>query len=131
MSMKAAQFMYGRNGQDELVMAMYIAGMGLYVLGAIIKNSYVMSAAIALFFYGMFRCYSKNIEKRRRENQAFLRFMRKPVNYIKMLKQQLKYRKTHRFFICRECGQIIRVPKTGHKIRITCPNCRNQFEKRT
>lgn len=131
MGLKAAGFMYGRNGQDELVMAAYMTGLVLYILGAFVRNSYVMSAAVVVFFYGMFRCYSKNLEKRRQENQAFLRFMRKPLNYIRMVKLRVKYRNTHKFYVCRECGQIIRVPKTGHKIRITCPKCSNQFTRRT
>lgn len=131
MGIRLSRFMYGRNGQDELVMASYMTGMLLYILGAIVKNSYVMSAAVVLFLYGMFRCYSKNLDRRRRENQAFRRFIYKPLNYIAMLRMRVKYRKTHKYYMCCECGQVIRVPKTGHKIRITCPKCRNQFIRRT
>lgn len=131
MGMKASRFMYGRNGQDELVMAAYLTGLTLYVIGAFFKNSYLMSVSIVIFFYGMYRCYSKNIEKRRQENQAFQRIIHKPLKYISMMKLQWKYRKTHKYYMCRECGQIIRVPKTGQKIRITCPHCKNQFVKRT
>ena len=128
---KVVRFMYGRNGQDQLVMFSYFAGMLLYVCGAITRNTFVMSVAIALFFFGMFRCYSKNITKRRQENLAFCKTMRKCRNYFTLIKLRLKNRKTCRYYMCRECGQIVRVPETGKKIMITCPNCKNKFVKKS
>lgn len=128
---KLAHIMYGRNGQDQLVMACYLSGMILYICGAIIKNSYVMSAATALFIYGIFRCYSKNLDKRRQENFSFCKSMLQVRNYFKMTGLRLKNGKTHRYFMCRQCGQIVRVPKTGRKIMITCPNCKNKFIRKS
>ncbi len=128
---RISRFMYGRNGQDDLVVAAYAVGMVVYIIGLILKNSYVMYAALAVLLYGVFRCYSKNLDKRRRENQAFRKLIRKPKNRFSMLKMRMKDGKTHKYYICPECGQIIRVPKTGKKIRITCPKCRHQFTKRT
>ncbi len=39
--------------------------------------------------------------------------------------------KNHKIFQCGKCGQMIRVPKGKGKIAITCPNCKQEFIKRT
>lgn len=130
MQLKLSGFMYGRNGQDQLGMAVYLAALVLYIPGVIKRNPYLMIVSLACFCYGVFRAFSKNIEKRREENQAFSKLLKRPGKYITLAKLQWEYRKTHRYFMCRKCGQISRVPKMKKKIEITCPRCGRKFTRR-
>ena len=47
---------------------------------------------------------------------------------FKLMNQQ---EPTHKHFACPKCKQMVRVPKGHGKIVITCPNCKNKFEKRS
>lgn len=108
--------MMGRNGQDELAKTVFIASLILYIL-----TLFTGSAALNLIswlgmVYTLFRCFSKNIAERRRENEKFL-------NEQKFWKMKYQQRKTHKIFKCKGCGKNIRVPKGKGKIEITCPVC--------
>ena len=48
--------------------------------------------------------------------------------------RRLKARLTdrdHRYFACPQCGQTVRVPRGKGTIKIRCPKCRTQFEKKS
>ena len=69
--------------------------------------------------WSIYRMYSRNIEARRRENTAFLRFFSRLTD------------KQYRYFRCPGCRQVVRVPRGKGKINIRCPKCSRQFIKRT
>ena len=69
--------------------------------------------------WSIFRMYSRNIEARRRENAAFLRFFSRLTD------------KQYRYFRCPGCRQVVRVPRGKGKINIRCPKCSRQFIKKT
>jgi ribosomal protein L37AE/L43A len=47
------------------------------------------------------------------------------------LKLSLVGTKTHKYYRCTHCRQLIRVPRGKGKICISCPKCRTEFIKRT
>jgi len=123
--------MYGRYGSDELNMALLAAALVLSVLNSIFSAVFRGYAAMsvvtlcvsvviyALLIYGIFRIFSRNIYKRRRENRKFLNFW-----------NRLRDRE-HRYFNCPQCKQTVRVPKNRGKINIRCPKCGEKFIKKT
>ncbi len=125
------QFMYGRYGSDQLNMALLIAAVVLSILNSIFSAIFRGNAAMsiislvvslliyALFGYQLFRTLSRNIYKRRRENQRFM-----------LLWNRLRDR-NHRYFRCPQCRQTVRVPKHRGKINIRCPKCGEKFIKKT
>ncbi len=125
------RFMYGRYGSDQLNMALLITAIALSLLNgifsAIFRGNPVMAIislilsllTYALLFYELFRCFSRSIYKRRRENQRFLNFW-----------NRLRDR-SHRYFRCPQCRQTVRVPKNRGKINIRCPKCGEKFIKKT
>ena len=131
MSNSFRQFMYGRYGSDELNMALLAAALVLSVLNsmfsAVFRGHAAMSVVTlcvsvviyALLIYGIFRIFSRNIYKRRRENRKFLNFW-----------NRLRDRE-HRYFNCPQCKQTVRVPKNRGKINIRCPKCSERFIKTT
>ena len=115
---KLRQFMYGRYGSDQLGMALLILGIVLMLLGTFWLSVFTLLSYAVLIYY-IFRCYSRNIAKRRQENARFMRLV-----------APFKDR-THRYFRCPKCRQSVRVPKGKGRIAITCPKCRHRFEKNT
>ncbi len=37
----------------------------------------------------------------------------------------------HKYFLCPECKQTVRVPRGHGKITITCPKCSHKFDKKS
>ncbi|MDO4466801.1 MAG: hypothetical protein Q4C49_07305 [Bacillota bacterium] len=118
------RFMYGRNGYDDLGRAMLSFAMILCVISFFFRNAIFNFLLWVLLLYILFRAFSKNIAARRRENEKF-------IYLVKPAAMQWQVRKTHVVFRCKDCGQIIRVPKGKGLIEITCPKCRIKITKRT
>lgn len=129
------QWMIGRNGMDALnicllvlylILAFFSSISGGF-MGKYIWNSLALFSIIICFF----RMFSKNRSQRYQENLKFLNIWNKVKNKVSIFIRQMKEYETHRFFTCKSCGQVIRVPKGKNKICITCPKCKNEFIKKT
>ena len=83
---KFYKFMYGRNGADALYhFLMAIAGILIIVaffLNDILKDIFVV-AGIVILVLAYFRVFSKNIYKRRNENEKFKNFFKKIASFFK------------------------------------------------
>ena len=126
-----AGFYTGRNGSDQLSVFLIAAAVILAVAASVIDTEIVRMAvsavALALAGWAMFRMMSKNIGRRRCENDTFLSL----IGQSPEKKARRADRKTHRYFRCPKCKEYCRVPRNKGKIRITCPHCGEQFIKRT
>lgn len=131
MKEKLRQFMQGRNGADELSNVSSIVVIILLVASLITRLSVFYILGFALMIYMYFRMFSRNISKRRAENQKFLNFRYRVVTAWDKQKKQFAQRKTHRFFKCPSCRQKVRVPKGRGRICITCPKCKTEFIKKS
>ena len=138
-------FYSGRNGSDALSVFLAAVAAVLAVAASVASTPPVRltlsGIAIILVCIALFRMLSRNVGRRRSENDAFLSFFRflSPDPGKKQRKEEEKRRKeerredmkTHAYFRCPECNTECRVPKGKGKIRITCPKCGHQFIKRT
>ncbi len=116
---KFRHFMYGRYGNDTLNTVLLILGLVLAIASNFVQLYYFGVLSYIPLFWAIFRMYSRNISRRRQENQKFLQLF-----------NRLKDR-THRYFACPKCRQKVRVPKGKGKISITCPKCHEKFTKKT
>ena len=75
------RFMYGRNGMDQLNLVLVWSSVGFIVIANLISGFSDTAAAVGLVIYylgmavwiiSLFRMFSKNLEKRRRENGEWL-----------------------------------------------------------
>ena len=123
--------MRGRNGQDALAWLSYVLALVAFLLYTLLRNYLFYILFLVFTIYALFRSFSKNIPKRYQENQKFLQLTAKPRKRLKLLRLQWKDRKTHRYFICGVCGQMIRVPKGKGSIEVRCPKCGATAQKRT
>jgi len=124
-------FMMGRNGTDQLNMAILILGMSMTLIGDIFKSSVLMLTTYVIFGILIFRMLSKNISARQKENETFLEYWNPLKSWLKIKYEMLKENKTHKYFKCPNCNKMIRAPKGKGKIIVTCQKCNTKFTKET
>ena len=130
--------MYGRNGVDALNRALLWVSVLVCLVRTVVAAGLRsrVGAAICdvalwvLMLLIFFRMFSKNLYKRREENQKW-------VNWwwgVKNRSAGARARhadKEHRYFTCKQCKTICRVPVGKGKIIITCPKCGAQIHGKT
>ena len=131
------EVMSRRCGLDELnyfiiIAAFILIGIALFSSKVI---ALILGAACVVLCFG--RSFSKKVEQRAKENAFYMRYMGgivKLCGYLKlcvMMKIKSIRDAEYVYFVCRSCGQIIRVPKGKNKVNIRCPKCSATFIKRT
>ena len=117
------RFMMGRYGTDKLNMWILGGGVILCIVSIFVPVPAVDLALTALSYclmiWAIFRTFSRNTYKRYRENRRFLMFL-----------DRIKDR-DHRYFDCPKCRQPVRVPRGKGKIMITCPKCKERFQRKS
>ena len=136
---KLARFLYGRYGADSLYNALFVAELILLFLGTILNvlgrvepalaivSMILYVAALGLLIYAMFRFFSRNLAKRRRENEAWLRFkakFRRPRKPGTTLPADTP---DHIFRACPRCKATLRLPRVAGKHEVKCPRCGERF----
>ena len=131
MGMKFRNWMVGRYGTDELSRCLTWVAVGLMLLSCISALRFLYIPSWIIIIWAYFRVFSKNIYKRSKERDTYLRITGKIRNKFSLLKRMWHDRKTHKYFKCPSCKTMIRVPKGKGKIAITCTKCRNEIIKTT
>ncbi len=131
LAQKLQQFMVGRYGNDEFTLFLTITGLIFELLANFKYLGFLYFIGTALIFFGIFRSLSKNYNARRKELNWYLIWSAKPKAELKILVSKIRDRKTHRYFKCKNCKTVMRVPKGRGKIEITCPKCRAKVIKKT
>lgn len=130
-TIKMQQFMAGRYGTDKFSLFLSVVGLIFGFLGNFRELRAFYFIGLAIIIYGLYRAMSKNFEARRKELNWFLRVSEKPTQELRLLKNKWRDRKTHRYFKCKSCKTVLRVPKGRGKIEITCPKCRMKTIKKS
>lgn len=131
-----ARFMYGRNGLDQLNRALVWACILMELVSMAVSRRWTLAGAIlyyvslALWVWVLFRTFSRNLYKRREENQKWLNLWRG----LRGKGSGARARhadKDHKYFTCKSCGAICRVPAGQGNIIITCPKCSAQIRAKS
>ena len=140
-----SRFMAGRNGIDALGRATAGGALALYVLRGIVEavlRSAVFGGLFGLLYtvlavVSVYRALSRDLPRRHAENDRFLSLGRQAAGRVGALRQsgsgaaaRLRDRE-HRYFKCRNCGTMCRVPRGKGKIVITCPRCGSRIDARS
>lgn len=129
---KLRQWMYGRYGVDQLSVAIVIFSMAVSFILLFFRVPYIVRLIpTLLIILAFFRILSRNIEKRRRENQRFMQFFNRSKTEYYTVKTQVQDRKYFKYFKCPNCKAKLRVPKGKGRLNITCPKCRTMFHGKT
>ena len=127
-----ARFMYGRNGVDQLSLVIVVGSLVLDLISMLVAphllwlGNVLYTVSIVAWIYALIRMFSKH----RSENQRWLNWMWR----MKSSQQGARARhadKAHKYFTCKNCKTICRVPVGKGKIIITCPKCGAQIHAKT
>ena len=133
MKKRFLDFMAGRYGADELTKFMTTACLICLVLNIFTHWQILYVLALAILFVSYFRMFSRNTNKRYRENLKYIELKNRVVGFFKGkgFGSRANQDPTKKIFKCPGCKQKVRVPKGKGTILITCPKCKAQFQKRT
>ena len=134
-------FMSGRNGADQLSMALLWTGLGFYLLGTILGSSagtpalaivgLILNAiGFAAYVFTIYRMFSRNLEKRRSENRRYLAMRERSKVKRNQAKVRFQNRKKYKYFKCPGCKAWLRVPRGTGVVTITCSRCHNSFTQK-
>ena len=135
MKEKLIRFMQGRYGIDQLSKFLLITGLAVVLLSAFFGEIevsmllYIFGWGVVIYCY--FRIFSRNVQKRYAENQAYLMKTYKIRNWFQNQKNIWQQRKVYHIYTCPSCKQKIRIPKGKGKIEVRCPKCGTTFIKKS
>lgn len=114
------RLMYGRNGMDILANVSLVVGLIFYVIAAVFDWQWISMLFLVPIIYAYYRCFSKNVYKRRKENAAF-------VGFFSLRCKMFRERKEWRYIRCGQCKAYLRVPKNKGTLEVKCPKCGSSF----
>ena len=124
------RFMYGRYGNDQLNLFLIVLYFVLYMVLLFLDWAPLYWISLAIFACFVFRLLSRNIPRRREENNRFLRLANPVLRWFRF--QRTVHRdKEHRYFKCPNCGQQLRVPRGKGRITVTCRGCGATFQEKS
>lgn len=124
------RFMYGRYGNDQLNMVLVLLSLALYLVFVVTSWTFLYAVSFMLMAAALFRCLSRNYDRRRAENGRFLSLVQ-PVTRWYRLRRTIRRDKDHCYFKCPNCGQQLRVPRGKGRITVTCRGCGASFQEKS
>ena len=124
------RFMYGRYGNDQLNMVLVLLSLALYLVFVVTSWTFLYAVSFMLMAAALFRCLSRNYDRRRAENGKFLSLVQ-PVTRWYRLRRTIRRDKDHCYFKCPNCGQPLRVPRGKGRITVTCRGCGASFQEKS
>ena len=125
---KIARFMYGRCGYDELSRFLMGVCLTMIILNLFLELFTVALLELALLVYTTFRVMSRNLSKRRAENEKYLSIKRKIDSKFGLIKSKHRDRKTHVYHKCPNCKNVLRLPRIKGEHTVNCPCCHRKFD---
>lgn len=123
-------FMYGRYGVDQLYYGMLVLSLVIMVINAFVRFFVLDLLVWAILVLMVFRTFSRNIYKRRLENQRFLKFWRPVKSKFSITFARIKEFRTKRYRKCSHCKAMLRLPRKTGKHVVNCPRCHRDFDVR-
>ena len=122
---KFNKFMMGRNGSDNLYNFLFFLYFFLLIVNLFIDSSFVFYVETFIIIFMFYRFFSKNLTKRKRENEIYLKIKNKVMHPFKTHKtNDFIYKK------CHKCKTILRLPLPAERgIKCAkCPTCGNRVK---
>ena len=120
---KFYQFMRGRYGVDSLYRFLFYLYFFLVIVNIFVSSRIIGGISLFLFFFSLYRVFSKDILKRKREEEYYLRVKRTVIDFFSGNRGYYIYRK------CFNCKTKLRLPlpsKRGFQ-RVVCPVCKKRI----
>ena len=125
---KLIRFASGRYGMDRLYY--FISGLALIIMlvYVFVQKWWLYPIILLLLGWGLFRCFSRNIYKRRRENQILTNILRAIGGFFKLNWNRIRYFGSKVFKKCPHCKAVIRLPRKRGSHSVRCPRCSKSFD---
>jgi len=124
------RFMYGRYGIDKLYYALIILSFAITLINIFVGSLIINIFAWIVLAYAVFRTFSRNVHKRRIENEKFMRVWNRVKAKISFLVRRIRQFRAYVFHKCPNCKAMLRLPRKAGKHTVECPRCRNEFNVR-
>lgn len=121
------RFMGGRYGNDRLGSALLILCAVLILVNAFTRSAIVYLLILAVMIWSMYRTMSRNIVKRRAENEWFLGIEGRVRSFFSLQKRKFTDRRTHIYRTCPGCKKTLRLPRQKGTHTVCCPCCHREF----
>ncbi len=122
------RFFYGRNGTDQLNVFLLAIYLIFAIVTMFVRWQIFYIIMLVLFGITLWRSLSKNLEKRRKENECFLRIWKPVAQFFKLPFLRIRDRKTHKYVKCPSCKKYMRIRKGKGEREINCPICNKRFK---
>ncbi len=123
------RFMSGRYGVDTLFFVLIGAGAVLSVCNLFLSNRIVQGIVYLLVLVALFRAFSRNISRRKRENDVAVGWLR-AARRAKELHERRRNDRMHVYKKCPSCKAILRLPRRPGSHTTVCPKCGREFTVR-
>ena len=117
----------GRHGPDQLSLALMLLALVL----SFVPWTYMFVISLTLTGVAVWRMFSRNIDRRRRENFMLMKLVNNIKTWYYRINARRQQHKQYRIFKCPQCGQKLRVPRGKGKVAIKCSKCGNKLIKTT
>ena len=117
------RFMYGRYGADTLFYVLFGAFFVLNIAGNLFRVRVLWALSFVPAVLALLRYYSKNLSRRRAENQRFLAAWGRVRGGFALLRDRVRDRKVCRYRRCKACRAVLRLPLQRGKHTVVCPRC--------
>lgn len=121
------QFMQGRYGPDSMLLGLTIIYVMIAFINLFVHSFTLYLIGLVLFFYGIFRCLSRNVSKRSVENLKYLNLTAGIRRTFSKLLSRMKQNTIYCFKRCPNCGKTLRLPRKRGKHTTCCPICKCSF----
>ena len=130
---RSRRFLQGRSGNDGLNVFLLVVCVLLLVTAMFFRGtvSYILrGAALLVLILNFLRTFSRNREKRARENAVFTRILSGVRSFFIRQFNRIKYIKTYRYRKCPGCKNHLRLPYKKGTHTVKCPKCGKSFDVR-
>lgn len=131
MGTKIRLWLQGRYGTDELNRAITWTAVFLLLISVLSGQGIFYSAGFVLILWSIFRSFSKNIYKRREERQWWLNKTAAVKSWLSLQKRKWHDRKEYKYFRCKNCKTVMRVPRGKGRVKMNCRKCHSEMEGKT
>ena len=124
---KLMQFMSGRYGTDKLFYGLFAVAAVLSLINIFLRSGLIQLLVYAIVIYSFYRVFSRDIYKRRNENEKFMSLL-SVVKRKSYFYKQKKIDSFHIYTKCPSCKAVLRLP---HRIGVhttVCPRCNKEFK---
>lgn len=125
------RFMQGRyGGTDKLNRFLIYGAIGLMIVNMFFGFIVIELLYLAMYFYAIFRMFSKNMHARYQENVKFEQLFGKSMTSVRQFTVRVKNSKQYKYFTCPKCKSRLKLPRGVGEVTVTCGKCGEKIRKK-